>query len=332
MCIIYYTTACLFVADDTDKSGHRTLRMAFIEGSISIGQATGSFIGGILLDEFGFIWVFASSLIINIINLGYVLFVLPKQLTSEYKDIENDHNEASQQIERSNMSKMLLQLKTVIKYFSYERQAVIAIPLVVAVLLLTCALFGENFIIVLFAKHSPLSLTAKQVGQFLLLLHASKGVGLLIISVIAIKCYIPYDYVVALLGTGALVTTHAVIATAKNLKTLFAITPVSFFIPLAPSFLRSAITKQVSPKHHGTALALTSSISLIGVEIIAGVANKLYKMTESTFPGAVVPLLASMSTAAFIISGILHIYTNCIGNKKYVKDQEIGDYTFTVHE
>ena len=319
-----------YVADITDTSGHRTFRMAFVESSLCIGQATGSFIGGMLLHKFGFVWVFVTSLIISVINLGYVLFVLPKKPTGEYEDIESDDDEVSEEPKATCsqiLFKMLLRLKIVIKYFSYRKKGFIVVPLVVAVLLVTCAIMGENMIIVLFARHSPLSLKANQVGQFLLLLHTSRGIGVFILSAIAIKCYHPQDYVIAAVGTGALVITHVVIATAKSLKILFAVTPFSAFIPLALSSLRSAITKQVSPTHHGTALALTSSISLIGVEVIAGVANGLYKATESTYPGAALLLLASMSTAAFLISGILYIYSMCTDNNKSIEDREIINYS-----
>ena len=64
-----------YIADITDK-GNRTPRLAILESMIFLGGTFGGLIGGVLIDQSGFMVAFGLTASLNLLNFLYVCFIL----------------------------------------------------------------------------------------------------------------------------------------------------------------------------------------------------------------------------------------------------------------
>ena len=66
-----------YISDITDKS-QRTLRVSVLESMVFLGGTVGNFIGGVLVDNGGFIPAFGLCLALNVLIILYVSLLLPE--------------------------------------------------------------------------------------------------------------------------------------------------------------------------------------------------------------------------------------------------------------
>ena len=310
-----------YLADITNKDQHRTLRMVILESCLFMGQATGSYVAGRILQRFGFVAVFSTSLGISVLNFLYVAFILPSiSSDNEYKNA-GDIGCCARLFSNARfcLGQMCVRAKSFISNLCFSEKRKILIPILSAVFFTNAAILGENVIIVLFLKHSPLNLMPREIGQYLFLLHIARGIGVVIVAIIAVKVFKPPDLILALVGLISLFLSHIFMGTSKTRVMLYAISPVSICAPLAMSAFRSITTKEVPQKEHGVALSSVAVVSYLGLVVMTFCANDLYKATASFYSGAAILLLASSTSVAFLITLILFITTRFTKNDREIE-------------
>ena len=306
-----------YLAAITNTDENRTLRMIILDGCFFIGKATGSYLGGRLLQRFGFITVFSTSLGINVLNFLYIALILPNIKSDNENNTNNtgccgklcgDLGFAFRQVPK--------RVKSFISHLCCSEARKILIPIMFAAFFTNAAILGENVIIVLFLKHTPLNLLPTEIGQYLSLLNIARGVGAIAVALITLKVFKPPDLVLALVGLISIILTHVFMGISKTHMMLYALSPVSICTSLAMSSFRSITTKEVSPNDHGIALSSLSVISYIGLVVMTLSADDLYKMTAAMHPGAAILLLAASTSVAFLITLVLFIIRRFKKNSK----------------
>ena len=303
-----------YLADVTSKDRHRTFRMAILESCILIGHAIGSYLAGHLLKRFDFVFTLSVSLGVNILNFFYVALILP----TTKSNVEYENPDESVTIGHCrkclNYVKLILhqapgRLKSFIFQLSCARQGKILIPLLLAIFFTNLALRGENEIIIMFLKHSPLNLSSTETGNYIFLSNIARGFGVIVVAVVAVKAFKALDFTLAIIGVGSLFLTHVSMGVSRRSVVLYFLTPVSICVPLSLSTFRVIITKYASAKEYGTALALVAVINYFGSLVTIFCVKDFYQATVSFYSGATMLLLASFTSVAFFITLILLVTT-----------------------
>lgn len=67
-----------YMADVTKPGSNRVIRMIILGGLTYTGTGFGAYFSGLLLSNFGFVSAFLMSCVMSIVNLAYVMFILPR--------------------------------------------------------------------------------------------------------------------------------------------------------------------------------------------------------------------------------------------------------------
>ena len=297
--------AYAYMASVSSAEDGRTYRMAFLEGSIFIGQGLGSYITGLLLQHFGFVAAFALTLSTASLNILFVVFILPA--VPSVCTSEDESHTYNMSFNATICGQLVLNSKLAcIKLWQFMQNHVIN-PDPVILALLTAAFFansailGENTIATLFIKHAPLSLSAEQVGLYYLILHCTRGIGITFLAFALSRCLNLSDYTLIIIGLLSLIANHISLSFASTIPMLYGFALFSIAFPFAMSTIRALLTKLVSTEEQGTALSCIGVISLIGVTIMTFAANNLFKATANVFPGFSILLLACSSGVALVV-------------------------------
>ena len=299
--------AYAYMASVTLADQSRTFRMALLEGSIFIGQGLGSFVSGLLVQYSGFVAAFALTMSTAFLNFVFVAFLLPAVKPSTANGSEAEVNGKDDKRSASFCEYLADETKAAcLKLYQFLRKYVIrpnfmVLSLLAAAFFANSAVLGENVIMILFIKHSPLSLSAEQVGLYNLILHCTRGVGMSCLVFIISKCFDVSDYVLVILGLLSLISHHMSLCFASTVQMLYSFTVFSIAFPFAMSTIRAILTKEVSKEWQGIVLASVGILSLIGVTIMNFAANALFKATAYFFPGFTFLLLSGSSFLALII-------------------------------
>ena len=117
-----------YLADVTrDTIDHRTMRMAFIEASLSFAGIPAGLLSGYLLQQIGYVSVFCLTIGINVLILLYVACLLPDANRPETNQVCSRTNLLSQQCNEA--SNTVINTKSRTKCFSlYKFKSVQPIP------------------------------------------------------------------------------------------------------------------------------------------------------------------------------------------------------------
>ena len=324
--------AYCYMTGVTGNDHGRTWRMAILEGSIFIGQGLGSYMAGILLEKFGFTVAFLFPATTAFLNFAFVLFLLPNLPSAGNHSLTHSHTEIDGQGDESFCLQLGSNLKDIFKkiakfgkkYFCSSGKLVVL--LLLAAFFANGAILGENVLITFFLKHSPLSLDAQEIGQYFLILHCTRGIGISFLALLSAKFFRPSDYIVTILGLVSLIATHISLCFANTKPMLYGFSVLSFAFPYAMSTIRALLTKLVSPGDEGTVLSYVGFISLIAVTIMTFAGNSLFKATAKIFPGLSILMLSCSSIMALVlVTSVWCIASH--GGKGYEKNEgtELND-------
>ncbi len=303
--------------------------MNILEGMIFLSLGIGSYCSGILLKNYGFVIAFSLSISASIANFIFVAFLLP-DLKGQGK------KEDSKILSENSASNVLIWLDWVksactsiftftTKYiFSWEKRGVWL--LLLAAFFTNSSVLGENVILIMFLKHTPLSLSSDQIGTLLLILQFVRGIGVMIVALVSIRQFKPSDPCVISIGQISIMSIFIAMGVSSKLHTLFAVTPLAMGFPLAMSGLRSSLTKLVLPEEHGIALSFVAFVSLIGLSIMTFAGNKLFQATAAYFTGTCIIMLAAVCLVGFFIT-LIAFYSKgaipiTVSTKEYSQKEE----------
>ena len=154
-----------------------------------------------------------------------------------------------------------------------------------------CAIQGESYIIILFAKHSPLSLNSVQLGTYLLLLFQVRGIGTIFLVLLAKRLKAP-DNAIAILGFISFISTYISMALSTTKEQLYYFSLLSIPFALTTSGMRVLISKRVDTDDAGTILSMCGFIGMCADIVMAVTTNGVFRMTANFFPGLSILCLA----------------------------------------
>ena len=323
-----------YMADITKPGSGRVIRMIILGGLTYTGTGFGAYFSGLLLSNYGFMSGFLMSCVMSIINLAYVIFILPQPgaveslstdetvLIGKYGGRSGNvkgQNDATELIKSVNLMKFRRNavsnfFTSFMKYTKSSFQSIAvfmkkyhSLPrgkfvwLLLAVYSLAgAANCAESTIIVLFIKHSPLSLSSSQVGTYLFLLMLTRGLGAVILG-ISMKCFQPNGTSLIAFGFISYILTFATMAFSKTVTSLYGFSAFSIAFPATLSGIRAVITKKVDSDENGTVLSLCGFIGVAADTVLAITANLLFKWTSQFFSGLSILCLAVVSFLGFVV-------------------------------
>ena len=332
-----YAIAYSYMADITEKSSKRTMRMAIIEGIMFFSGAPAGLASGFLLQNYGFGPVFISTLSMSALMFVNVAFFLPNPKTvlrsdvSDYSTPESvasserseDNSNGSENNEEEEMPIIckgrqrktqetpniayhlnpLNHIYTVFSVIKKRKSKGLLIALLAAFWIVIIALAGEIFITVLFIKHRPFNLSPEEVGYYLAFTSITRGIGAVLLSQVAVRCFKLTDHKLIIIGLLSQTTNYILLALSISKTMLYIVTLSGIGIGVATSSLRSLITKQVPSDSHGSILAAIEFLDAFGALLGNVMSNSIYRGTVAIFSGS-----------AFIILGIFSAVALCIAS------------------
>ncbi len=292
--------AFFYVADATEATPMRTVRMNILEGMMCLSLGVGSFVSGILLQYYGFVIAYSLSLSASITNFMFVAFFLPDGMNQEISTGKEKDPRGILSSLCENLKRSCINIVVFLKKYLLGHRHVVLIFLVT--LFTRWAFTGQKAITVLFLKHMPLSLSSREVGEFLLVFESTRGVGVIIMAMISLKIPNVSDVCKVLIGQLSMISTYIGISLSKSLQTLFGTTPLIIAAPFATSGVRAMLSKMVQPDESGTALSCLEFVSLIAFVLATISSNQVFRLTAEVFPGTVFLMLAFLCSVGFVFT------------------------------
>lgn len=291
-----------YMADITEKNDNRTFRLVAIEGIVAIAVACGSYTSGIILQKFGFQYAYALSLTASVLNIIYIIFFLPKSHEIRGYDqlVVHDTQQHStlQQVKaivKEALYKVVMFIK---KYFGSMSGARVSLT-VVATFFLCAAIQGEVVILVLYFKHTPLSLSANDIGLYMFVFYLVRAVGIFPLYILSRFTKLP-DSAVMIIGALSFISTYTALAFCHNKQQLFSILPLAVAFSWMMSGLRAFLTKIIHPNEAGIALSLLGMVCMLGTVMMIFLLNSIFKATASFFAGLSILVLSFSSFIGLI--------------------------------
>ena len=324
-----YAIAYSYMADVTDKSSIRNLRMAIIEGIMFFSGAPAGLVGGFLLQKFGYQPVFITTACLCVVMFINVLYFLPSPLsnvhssdnpktsskTSSVSDEsvpENDeelpimsgrdqHNKY--QVIKDNLNP-LMHLRKVMKVIFDRRSMKVLLPLLLAFGFCVLSLTGELYVTVLYIKHNPFNLTPEEIGYYNAFISVVRGLGAIILTQVIIRCCRLKDYMLIIIGLISQITNYFLLGLSSSKIMLYIISVSGLGIGVGTSSIRATISKQVPTDSHGTALAAIEFMDVLAAFLGNIISNSIYLYTVSSYPGTAFFVLGSVVIISLLITSI----------------------------
>eukprot|EP00112_Aurelia_sp_Birch-Aquarium-sp1_P016557 Seg377.1 transcript_id=Seg377.1/GoldUCD/mRNA.D3Y31 product="Solute carrier family 46 member 3" protein_id=Seg377.1/GoldUCD/D3Y31 len=172
--------------------------------------------------------------------------------------------------------------------------------LLVVYSLACCVSRGEANIIVLFIKHSPLSLNSFQVGIYLLMLFEVRGFGAIFLALLAKRLNVN-DKLIVTLGFISYGCTFIVQALSTSKEELYYFTMLAAPNVLTNSGLRVMMTKSVDTDEAGIILSMCGFTGICADIIMGVTTNAVFRVTANFFPGLSILCLAAGSIIGLAI-------------------------------
>ena len=329
-----YAIAYSYLADVTEKSSQRTMRMGILEGIMFISGAPAGIISGFLLQRLGFGPVFIATACTSLLMFIYVFCILPppeklkpktqslpscvgdsfsearKQVPDEETPImvEADKPASLLSVIRASMNP-LVHLKMVYSVIMNSKARCLLVSMLISFGLSLVSICGELYITVLFVTHHPFTLSPEQIGYYMAFMSVARGLGAMLLPQIAIRCFKLSDCMLVLFGLLSQTSNYILVALSNSKMMLYLSTISGIGIGLATSGIRSIITKQVSDESHGSILASIEFLDVFGGILGNVMANGIYNGTVSYFPGMAFFVLGTFSASSFVI--VLFVWFCC---------------------
>ena len=300
-----FVTLCCAYGVASSRSEDRTLVLSFIIASVRVGFGLGGLVVNYLERYYGFTTVFLFTTALLMVNLLYAIVLIPPTDDDSEKSAEGEKYDFWNGFKKHTKDAWDHLLAFGKNHFLHSKNNMIFLLLFVAFLTLATNA-GERSLIVLFLRHSPLNLTADEIGLYITLYQCCRGFGLMFLSFVVVRHFPSSDYSLMFLGGLCMIIHYTFLSLSRTmlmayLSTLFAI-PSSFII----AAVRSKLTKLVSPAEHGTSLSLTGLVHVLGVLIMSVASNGLFIATAKIYVGFSILLMSFVSCVSLAI--LCYIY------------------------
>lgn len=291
----------LYMSSVTSEHRTRMVRMALLGGCTFAALGFGSFVAGILVQNFSFVAGFAMAVAAAFLNILFVACILPAVPPPEKLQQIKFADQTFCEYLMTGIGPAWIKLYQFMKKYVLKPNGKV-LALLTVLFFATSAVMGEDIILTLFLKHSPLNLSSEQIGSYFLAFNFARGFGVIIIAIIASKCIQLPDYALIIIGLLSLIAGHLSLSFASNIQMLYAFTSFSFASPLATASTRAMLTKHIAKEEIGTALSFGAVLNLAGITVMLFETNTLFRATASIFPGFSILVLALSSSVALLVA------------------------------
>ena len=225
-----------YLADVTrDTIDHRTMRMAFIEASLSLAGIPAGLLSGYLLQQIGYVSMFCLTIGISVLILLYVACLLPdanrpetNQVCSRTNLLGQQCNEASNTVINTKVEPNVLpfttsslfnpfhHLKCVLNVITNRECRHIVLPLLFAMGFSVCAVLGESIVQTLYLKNHPFLFSPQTIGYYSAIQSAIRGIGVILITQLSFHWLHLHDYSLILLGLLSIIVCYVLIGLSRS--------------------------------------------------------------------------------------------------------------------
>jgi len=254
---------------------------------VFLGGTVGNFIGGVLVDNGGFIPAFGLCLALNVLIILYVSLLLPE---SYFPQGDQGGNWALAAVH--NHLKASFQVLTKCRA-QHKRLNLLVITF--GILFFFLLIFGGyNDITPLYSKHSPRNFTPSLIGYFLAEVLFVKGVGVVLVIPLMTKVLKWSDLSISITGAVVTIGFYIFLGLASTKWMMFIGGLLAIGSGMPPPCLRSMLSKQVESSELGTMFALVASLEVLETLIASVIFNNIYSATVDWLPGFSYLLMSGM--------------------------------------
>ncbi|XP_013396933.1 proton-coupled folate transporter [Lingula anatina] len=275
----------------------RTIRVAILESMTFIAGGLGSGLSGLLKDRFGFVTVFAVSLVISVVLLVYIVVWI---------------KEPQSHITRTEITCGLLcnhrhfvdTVKCAMKERPGKRRCIIWLCL--AIFIMSLVVFGgAEDVTYLYFKYVIKDWTTALYGGFLAFKFTMYGISLLVILPLLKKFGSLRDATLGVLGLLGACAGSVILIFTTTVMMAFTAPLFLGMKGLSAAPIRAIISKMVEVEEQGKIFAIVAVVEVVGVLMASVIYNSLWPATLEFFPGFVFALSLGILTFSLILMLII---------------------------
>ncbi|XP_035666144.1 solute carrier family 46 member 3-like isoform X1 [Branchiostoma floridae] len=269
-----------YITDVTDDT-MRTWRIGIVEAMTGLGATIGSALGGVMVDQLGFMWVFILYLILNIILIAYVVLWLRETVQKKPENIQDQPTGKVNGL--LNIENVKMWGRVICK--PREKRGRLHIVLLLCAFFISIIIFmGWSDIGFLFVKYQLGSQwSSTMYGTFL----AVSG----ILAFLGLSLFLPLlsrflgDTKLGQVGMLSRAASNIMVAFTTTVWMLFLGPVIGLFSGFGAASLRSLLSKEVEPTEKGALFSVVASVEVLSQLLASVLFNNLYPATLSFFPG-----------------------------------------------
>ena len=306
-----------YMADVTITNlNQRTMRMAVLETCLILSGIPAGLLSGYILQQVGYVSVFILTLCINVLMLFYVICFLPNHAKlAMYSRIPG--NECDIKLTRKqsltqsytyarNLFNPCKYFRRVCKVITDKDCRKVILPLVFAFGLSLCGVSGEIIVDALYLKNKPFNFTPQFIGYYAAAKCLIRSVGLILITQVSFHCLHLSDYKLLVTGLLSQFVCYIMIGLSRSTIAVFLVNITGLASALAPTTMRSLVTKHVSEQNYGSVLAAMEVTDTLAGVIANCVSLGTYNLTLTFYSGVAYFALATLSL--FSLSFVAFIF------------------------
>ncbi|XP_078682545.1 lysosomal proton-coupled steroid conjugate and bile acid symporter SLC46A3-like isoform X2 [Branchiostoma floridae x Branchiostoma belcheri] len=284
-------TTYTYITDITDNNT-RTWRIGILEAMTGLGATIGSALGGVMVDELGFMSVFILYLVLNAVSIVYVVFWLKETVQKNTGSVqEEDDDSAGGKITALVNIENVKRWGRVICKPREKRGRLHIILLLIAFFISIMIFMGWSDIGFLFVKYQLGSKwTSTLYGTFLAVTGVLTFVGLSVF--LPLMSRFLGDTRLGQVGMLSRAASNITVAFTTTVWMLYLGSVMGMFSGFGAASLRSLLSKEVELTEKGALFSVVSSIEVMSQLLASVLFNNLYPATLNFFPGLCFLLMA----------------------------------------
>lgn len=295
-----------YIADITSPGPGRTFRLSFSLSSASAIAGILAYFYGHIIHVYGHLYAASLLLILNIIDLVFVIFVLTESLPSGGLKKKRDFS--------------LSQIFSPILLYVTDTKKKRRLPLLV---LLTIFFLSNSTTIAritflnLYLINSPLCLNAISMGMFVTI--TSVGLSFVTLPILKFCQYFLSDTLSIILNLLSAIVGNFLLSNATTSSQVYTAMAVGCGINVSPVMTEGAMSLLVEGHEQGTLFASTSFVNMLAIVVYSIIYNSVYSATVTTNPGFIFQLIA----AILVFAIFFQLFLSFVVRKKVnaTKDQ-----------
>ncbi|KAI8482230.1 hypothetical protein Bbelb_400120 [Branchiostoma belcheri] len=272
--------------------GSWTDRIGILEAMTGLGATIGSALGGVMVDELGFMSVFILYLVLNAVSIVYVVFWLKETVQKNTGSVqEEDDDSAGGKITALVNIENVKRWGRVICKPREKRGRLHIILLLIAFFISIMIFMGWSDIGFLFVKYQLGSKwTSTLYGTFLAVTGVLTFVGLSVF--LPLMSRFLGDTRLGQVGMLSRAASNITVAFTTTVWMLYLGSVMGMFSGFGAASLRSLLSKEVELTEKGALFSVVSSIEVMSQLLASVLFNNLYPATLNFFPGLCFLLMA----------------------------------------